>query len=1220
MKKVPAKSRPAPTKASAKKRKNEPKAVLTMKPVGPAKPETPKASQKKKGTNTPKAAPVKKPASTAKPQTPEASQKKKGARKEVDAFAMSEPAEPAPDAARRPVVSFAANTEESVYIADDTTLKNLFDHLNTNTRIASVIQAITGRAQPERRKCNAGNSETENILDTTESKHKLVAELVNLLCRACGSAVDIQPWQISESPDETLEEVFNRIDDESPAAYVLGGNDTAHRFFRRNFAVLWKALIASFSLSDMDALLESLLPWLAAMTESKSRAFRHTASVAAFGIATGVLQALAGQEKAKRPTQSEHTSSLRSAVSDIYTKIYSRRVRDVHQPVRALSLETLVEWIAICPSTYVKPDYTKNFGFLLHDKAPEIRKSALDAVAVLYGERMTDFDGVGRFTDRFRERILEQTRDSDPSCVESALKVCAQMLQFDAAKSDSPLTVMYPEESLNLALRTIFDEKASVRQAAGALFDAVLKVNTAGYEVDERKGKRLEMLLRFVKESRENRCIENAAWYVVDAVMSADVKTGREAKRRKGPRIFDMGPNVLLESYADLFTFCTQSSSDVSLVQGATALISALSSYVRAKIPKDDGETDHIRAAFDADSLLSFVAQSLKLHGSLPDIAPIIVGVLNTLEVKEINPENADLPPVVETLAALFQQSSDYAQLRPIAQFLEKISPMLSTFRQPVRESISSLTHDVTEKALQGADAAHWRRAHALYRVTDLREIRPHALTILTKFVKNFATFENLEGEVAAIQPVIGCVYRSCFWAVRASADEQSQKESLNSVIAEVRDLFLRMLSLLIEKLPAQAVELFCAVCDLFVAQDISIDTQSTASLSSAYFTISDTLLKKHTQIAAKRQTDMKKKSPEGYRIEQLSKIAAAAQRELLTVQNELARMTAGVSRLVHCGRVSLSGIAEVLPLWPRMPEKFLSDSLKEMFRLGKSEILKIGESRVFPELSATHDRFARSVDFELEIIHNGCAHVRANDARQEVVQDFQNLCTRLAQTHFMPQTDANYRAVVAIAKKLLGEVAEDPTSNAALLCAVAPYASRLRAEHAKEITADFIEKDLEKCPEYFRALFVRSIRRRVPVASQAAAAELTNDSIDLMASDQLATSETLLATPIPLSISQRQHSEMSLRELSLGADSTLFDMATPTGQRSAFRDLSIGQSSGFFQPESMETFLGTDEQPTAPSQALTDTVPRPSQRSERSSLIIGDDSSEVFVESQIFV
>ena len=1139
------------------------------------------------------------------------SSQRKRAQMETDSFAIE-------DTAPTQMIETTPEEEgEVVTLVEDTDadqVRNLHSLLKTSAKVAPVIQELVGRAPSQGRKRgrSASTEAAEDLLTSKSTTRRLVTELVNMLCRACGSALDMQPWQMDENVETTLEEVFARIDAESPDAYIVGGNDTAHRLFRRNFDGMWSALVSALSPADVTALAEALLPWLLAMSESKSRAFRHTACIAAFAFATGILQQTTASRKTLSPTEIELLTAI---VSDIYAKIFIRRARDVHQPIRALAIDTLTEWVRLSPAEYSGPEYTKNLGFLLHDKSPEIRRHALENLQILYSEDNAALDGVRRFTDRFRERILEQARDSDPACVEAALRLSTQMMRYDFSTNQlQSIDACYPKETIHMALRTIFDEKPAVRHAAGGLFDLVLKLNTTGYAPEERTAKRLEMLLRFVKESRETRLIPNAAWYVVDAMYLSENLHKDTKKRRKAANSLK-SPSILEEHFDEIFAFSTSSTNDLSLVRSAVEVCSALCEKITPHISKDYETDEPMLAAFSSDRIVAHVLSALELHGSLPDIAPIIIGMLEHVQPAQIRIENDAFPKLFAVLRAKFSDSDDYAILNPIAAFFEKIVPFAAATSLTVRETFTELQHATKAAALESTSVAPWRRAHALYRVADLGEIRGSALEILQNFISADES-EKSAAEVSRILPVVGCVYRSCFWAfqrIRKSAESPEMSENLSQELESTREVLSKLLLQVSQASPDFAVDLFCVVSDIATIDALPVSRENCAFTPRLFCDLAEGLLARYQQITAKRAIDCKKSAGDSRSVERVSIVHATANAALRAIAGQLTRLTASVSRLVRFGALSVDGIASVLPMWPRMPEKHLSDSLKEVFRVVKAEMSQNRDSQLFPEITAATDRFALAVSFECGIIRAALSTVHAKDSQPAAVQDFQNLCTRLAQTHFMPQTDANYREIVQITKRLLESVKQEPTENAALLCAVAPYASRLKAEHAKEITRDFVENRLRDIPEYYRALFVKAIRRRVPLGSQETnEIENTNESIDLDLTAR-ESAETLLATPRP-SASQIEKDPLSFRELSVGDD--LFGR----NRASSFRDLSLAQDAAFFEAGSMETLLATNATPphSQPSKELVDTVARPSGNSERSSLAIADESSEYLVESQI--
>ena len=279
------------------------------------------------------------------------------------------------------------------------------------------------------------------------------------------------------------------------------------------------------------------------MSDSKSRAFRHTATLCAYSIISGLSSVLREAEESlltsRRPADVRTTmQEITRIILELFRDVFTMRVRDLFVELRIATIRFLQDWMCEFPSQYVKPEYAKNLGFLLHDRKPEVRHASLEALISVYSMDTESITPMDRFTERFRERFAEMTRDVDPNCVEAALRLCSLVLKCDHKQNRLDEDGTYDRESLNQMLSTCFAETDKVRGSAGTFLRQVLRINTSGYPILEREQKQVDMLLGFVTEARDDKGIANAASYVVDALWnvasSEHLSQKRKAKEEQG--------------------------------------------------------------------------------------------------------------------------------------------------------------------------------------------------------------------------------------------------------------------------------------------------------------------------------------------------------------------------------------------------------------------------------------------------------------------------------------------------------------------------------------------------------------------------------------------------------------------------------------------------------------------------------------------------------------
>ena len=384
----------------------------------------------------------------------------------------------------------------------------------------------------------------------------VVRMLINLLCRSCGLLIDLQPWQVQEDAiSNILEEVLARIEPEREA-YTLVNKNPKFKKFPMNLSFFFQSIVEACGISPVIVeFMDQFTPWVVAMSQSKSRAFRHTATLCAYAMITG-LHTLVQYLRASLPITLERRQhralkeKLSRLILELYREVFTLRIRDLSVDIRLLSVNYLQKWLTDFPTTHPKLEYVKHLGFLLHDKKAEVRCACLEALAHVYTGEKDILRSLESFTERFRSRYAEMTRDVDMACVVAALRVCTFVREQDARKNQLESEEGgYDRETLSQILNTCFDDRTSVRRAAGSFLKCVLQTHTARLPEGERLMRHTEMLLGFVAEARDLRGFSNAARYVVDALGEGERHVFRMLKPRKTGNL--TSKRTLLEQLAE---------------------------------------------------------------------------------------------------------------------------------------------------------------------------------------------------------------------------------------------------------------------------------------------------------------------------------------------------------------------------------------------------------------------------------------------------------------------------------------------------------------------------------------------------------------------------------------------------------------------------------------------------------------------------------------------
>lgn len=255
-------------------------------------------------------------------------------------------------------------------------------------------------------------------------------------------------------------------------------------------------------------LMENITRWVASMSSSTLRPFRHTATTVALAMEAAFVdvarklddritkmthqleteKSRKGKNKDKIAAiqknldeANENREVCQERISDFFETVFVHRYRDIEPKIRTECVEALGSWIWHLPTVFMEPEYLRYLGWMLSDIIPATRQEVLKQLARIFKR---DSEKLGHFIDRFRPRLVEMaTKDSDPNVRVNAIAV-VQILKD---------TGMLDPEELDSVGRSIFDTELRVRRAvldffASCVNDAIeTKVDEIGGEdaVDE---------------------------------------------------------------------------------------------------------------------------------------------------------------------------------------------------------------------------------------------------------------------------------------------------------------------------------------------------------------------------------------------------------------------------------------------------------------------------------------------------------------------------------------------------------------------------------------------------------------------------------------------------------------------------------------------------------------------------------------------------------------
>ncbi|KAH6686163.1 STAG domain-containing protein [Plectosphaerella plurivora] len=316
-------------------------------------------------------------------------------------------------------------------------------------------------------------------------------DLVNFVLRCCGCELEVTEDDIRDpdNSEDRLTELQELFKEEQISDYPLLSKARDSVNFRRRFSGFFVALIETLHETDIlykdQVLMENISRWIASMSTSSIRPFRHTASTAILSLVTGLVnvagildrritgfeQQLAASQKGKSKAKSNESERVLAEandfreqcdhlINDLLNITFAHRYRDVDPRIRMDCVEALGHWILALPNVFMQPNHLRYLGWMLSDVMATTRVEVLRQLhAILKGNA----GQLGHFIERFQSRLVEMaTMDADISVRVAAIRV-VDILR-DAGLLDP--------EQVDTIGRLIFDNEVRVRKATAPFFDA----------------------------------------------------------------------------------------------------------------------------------------------------------------------------------------------------------------------------------------------------------------------------------------------------------------------------------------------------------------------------------------------------------------------------------------------------------------------------------------------------------------------------------------------------------------------------------------------------------------------------------------------------------------------------------------------------------------------------------------------------------------------------
>ncbi|PKS05250.1 hypothetical protein jhhlp_008621 [Lomentospora prolificans] len=321
-----------------------------------------------------------------------------------------------------------------------------------------------------------------------------VAELVNcvLQCSGCDLSVTEDDIRDPDNCQNRIADLQSVWQDQQITDYPLISKAKSAKSFRDLLNAFFSSLVNLLHTTDIlyndESLMDNIHRWVATMSSSTLRPFRHTATTIALALQAGLVEVAAildhritsveqqlqvskrGKNKAKTQEMQkalDEANNYREIcgnyIRDFFDTVFVHRYRDIDPKIRTECVEALGYWIWELPTVFMEPEYLRYLGWMLTDVMHSTRHEVLKQLTRMFKR---DASQLGHFIDRFRPRLVEiATKDADVSVRVSAISAI-ETLRING--------MLEPDE-IDSVGRLIFDSDPRVRKSVVNFFTACVQ-------------------------------------------------------------------------------------------------------------------------------------------------------------------------------------------------------------------------------------------------------------------------------------------------------------------------------------------------------------------------------------------------------------------------------------------------------------------------------------------------------------------------------------------------------------------------------------------------------------------------------------------------------------------------------------------------------------------------------------------------------------------------
>lgn len=378
-----------------------------------------------------------------------------------------------------------------------------------------------------------------------QNRESATLNLIQFFVRSAGCKGEITPrMREAMSNDQIIKELVEEFDEEQGSDYPLIMTGPQYKKFRNNFCEFVNILIkqCQYSIIYDQFLMENLISWLIALSDSQVRAFRHTATLAAMKLMTALvdvalllsvnldntlrqyeMERSRSREQrvnerldslnARKTEMEDYTKDINIMLSFMFKSLFVHRYRDFVPEIRSVCIYEIGVWMKKFPNHFLDDSYLKYIGWTLNDKVSDVRLKCLQALLPLY-DRGEIARKMELFTNKFKNRIVQMANDKDSEVAVQAIKLIIQIQRHHSE--------LLADRDCESIYELVFVSNRGVAVAAGEFLNERLFQVDDSIDYRSRRGKRLSAntplirdLVQFFIESE----FHEHATYLVDSLI-----------------------------------------------------------------------------------------------------------------------------------------------------------------------------------------------------------------------------------------------------------------------------------------------------------------------------------------------------------------------------------------------------------------------------------------------------------------------------------------------------------------------------------------------------------------------------------------------------------------------------------------------------------------------------------------------------------------------------